>query len=64
MDLNKNAFRIVRSLTEEKEVESPRKVSASQAGKAGGRARANRLTSSERHDIAVKASRARWRNAT
>jgi hypothetical protein len=55
-----NAFRIVRSLTEEKKEEAPRTVVARTAGKAGGPARARALTSSRRRDIAVAASRARW----
>jgi hypothetical protein len=59
MDLNRNAFRIVQSLTEEKKP-NPRSVVARAAGKLGGPARAKRLTSVERREIATKASLARW----
>lgn len=66
MDLNGNAFRIVQSLTssDKKGEDSPRTRAARLAGKSGGPARAKRLTSIERHEIAVKASSARWRKAT
>ncbi len=60
MDLNRNAFRIVRSLTEEIK-EDPRTAAARLGGKAGGPARAERLTPEERRVIATKANRARWR---
>jgi len=63
MDLNKNAFRIVQSLTDDKQKDTPRTVAARAAGKSGGRARAELLTAAERHNIAVKANRARWRKA-
>ena len=59
MDLNTNAFRIVKSLTTE-EKETPRVAAARSAGRIGGPARAKRLTPSERRAIAIKASRARW----
>jgi hypothetical protein len=59
MDLNTNAFRVVRSLTEGKK-ESPRTTIARSAGKAGGPARAARLSAEQRRMIAVKASGARW----
>jgi hypothetical protein len=60
MDLNRNAFRIVRSLTEEKKDDSSRTVVARVAGRAGGPARAKALTATRRKEIAVIASRARW----
>jgi hypothetical protein len=63
MDLNRNAFRIVNSLTAETK-ESPRAAAARSAGKAGGRARAVKLTPSKRREIAVKASAARWSGRT
>jgi len=59
MDLNRNAFRIVKSLTENKK-EAPRTTKARIAGRIGGPARAKSLTAVERHEIAVRASRARW----
>jgi hypothetical protein len=65
MDLNRNAFRIVQSLTditENKTIISKRQVAARLGGVAGGPARAKKLTSAERRAIAVKASRARWKN--
>jgi len=63
MDLNRNAFRIVNSLTEENKEHS--KIANAQivgraGGRAGGPARAKRLTAEERRDIALKANRARW----
>lgn len=60
LDLNRNAFRIVRSLTEEKKQDAPRVAVARAAGKAGGPARAKALTATRRRDIAIIANRARW----
>jgi hypothetical protein len=60
MDLNRNAFRIVRSLTEENEKESNRTVAARAGGRIGGPARARRLSPEQRREIAMKANRARW----
>lgn len=59
MDLNVNAFRIVRELTAEKK-EDKRVVAARAGGRAGGPARAVKLTAQERKDIAVRANKARW----
>lgn len=59
MDLNRNAFRIVQSLTEEKK-ESSRARAARKGGMAGGPARASRLSPEERRSIAQKANAARW----
>ena len=64
MDLNKNAFRIVRSLTEETKRDRPRSEAARAAGKLGGPARARRLTAEERRAIAIRASAARWQKST
>ena len=61
LDLNRNAFRIVRSLTEEKKEDAPRVAVARKAGNVGGPARAKALTASRRRDIAIIANRARWR---
>ena len=63
MDLNKRAFEIVRSLTSEKIDEDKRSTAARTGGKAGGAARAKALTGEQRHAIAVKASRARWKKS-
>lgn len=60
MDLNKTAFRIVKSLTEEDKASTSRSRAARIGGKAGGPARARQLTAEKRHEIAVKANRARW----
>jgi hypothetical protein len=60
LDLNRNAFRIVRSLTEEKKEDAPRVAVARKAGNVGGPARAKALTASRRWDIAIIANRARW----
>lgn len=60
MDLNVSAFRIVQHLTGEKKVE-PRSAAARAGGRAGGPARAQKLTSAERKAIALKANQARWK---
>lgn len=62
MDLNSNAFRIVQTLTEKKKQDRPRALAARSAGKLGGPARAKRLSAEQRHEIALKANRARWNN--
>jgi hypothetical protein len=63
VDLNTNAFRIVKTLTEGKK-EDRRVTTARKAGKAGGAARAKSLTIAERRAIALKGSRARWQKAS
>jgi len=60
MDLNSNAFRIVRELTEEKK-DDPRASAAQNAGRRGGPARAAALSPERRREIAVKANKARWK---
>lgn len=60
MDLNRNAFRIVKSLTSEKK-EDPRIAVARLGGLKGGAARAAALTPARRQEIAVKANQARWK---
>ena len=60
MDLNANAFRIVRQLTTETK-EDKRSVAGRAGGKLGGPARASKLTAAERRAIAVKANQARWK---
>ena len=59
MDLNANAFRIVNTLTGEKK-DDKRSVAARAGGVAGGPARARKLTSEQRREIALKANKARW----
>jgi hypothetical protein len=59
MDLNRNAFRIVKALTEESK-EDPRVSAARLGGRQGGPARAAVLSPERRKEIAVKANRARW----
>ena len=61
MDLNVSAFRIVQKLTTETK-DDKRSLAARAGGKAGGPARARKLTAVERKAIAVKANRARWRS--
>jgi hypothetical protein len=70
-DLNQLAASIVEAATEgEPEVEDKRDPAAVDLGRRGGlkggRARAEKLTAEERHEIAKKAARARWgsRSAT
>jgi len=59
MDLNVNAFRIVKNLTAESK-QDKRTVAARAGGIVGGPARARKLTAKRRKEIAVKANRARW----
>lgn len=60
MDLNRSAFRIVQQLTtENKDVK--RLAAARVGGKAGGPARAAKLTPEQRKEISVKANKARWK---
>jgi hypothetical protein len=60
MDLNVSAFRIVSSLTSESK-EDKKSTAARIAGKAGGPARAMKLTPERRKEIALKANTARWK---
>jgi hypothetical protein len=64
MDLNKNAFRIVQSLTTENKVDKKRSSAAKAGGLVGGVARAAKLTPERRKDIAVKANATRWGRET
>jgi hypothetical protein len=59
MDLNVNAFRIVRDLTTENK-QDKRVLAARSGGRVGGPARAAKLTAQQRKDIAIKANKARW----
>ena len=59
MDLNVSAFRIVKSVTTEKETDK-RSLAAKAGGRIGGPARANKLTPERRREIAVVANKARW----
>jgi len=63
MDLNTNAFRIVKSLTEGNKEVSKYTVAGSLGGKLGGPARSRRLTPARRQEIARLASRARWKKS-
>jgi hypothetical protein len=60
MDLNANAFRIVKSLTTENK-DDKRSSAAAVGGAVGGPARARKLTAERRKEIAVKANQARWK---
>ena len=62
MDVNTNAFRIVKALTEEK-VEAAKRAPKVAAGKLGGKARANRLSPERRKEIARAGSQTRWNGA-
>ena len=61
MDINRNAHRIIKSITEENKGESKCSERARRAGLSGGPARARVLTPERRVEIAKKANRARWR---
>lgn len=60
MDLNVSAFRIVQSLTEENK-DVTRSSAGRAGGKAGGPARAAKLSPERMREIALKANRARWK---
>ncbi len=61
MDINVQAFRLVREATDESSVDEKRRRAASRrGGLVGGRGRANSLSPEERISIAQKANRARW----
>ena len=60
MDLNISAFRIVQNLTTETK-DDKRVAAARVGGKAGGPARARKLSSERRREIALKANKARWK---
>lgn len=60
MDLNVTAFRIVQKLTEENK-DDTRSEAGRIGGKAGGRARARKLTPERLREIALKANQARWK---
>jgi hypothetical protein len=59
-DLNRRAFQIVRIASGEVEDKGKAERPAT-AGKAGGKARAERLTSAQRREIAKRGSSARWK---
>lgn len=61
MDINVQAFRLVREATEESSPEDKRKRAASRrGGLIGGQRRAKALSPEDRKKIAEKASRTRW----
>lgn len=62
-DFSQVAFDIVQQATGEKPKPEPlsgKKADSSKGGKAGGKARAEKLTPEERSEIAKKAAKARW----
>lgn len=59
-DLNQMAYRVVQQATEPQEPETPAQVSGRKGGKKGGKARAEKLSSEERSEIARRAAAARW----
>ena len=62
MDLNTTAFRIVKSLTDDKKG-SKRTLAARAAGLVGGKARAAKLSKERQKEIAVHANQSRWGRA-
>jgi len=64
MDLNTMAAKVIRATVEadEKPVESVAQINGRAGGLKGGKARAVKLSTVERREIARKAARARWRN--
>jgi hypothetical protein len=59
-DLNQIAHRIVRESTEPRTAESNAQASGRKGGLKGGKARAEKLSSEKRSEIARNAARARW----
>lgn len=59
-DLNQMAYRVMQHATQPQEPETPAQVSGRKGGLKGGKARAERLTATERSEIARKAAQARW----
>lgn len=63
MDINVQAFRLVREATEPPSLEKRRKRSAaSNGGKIGGKKRSESLTPERRIEIAKIANAARWKD--
>lgn len=60
MDLSVSAFRIVQKLTTENKEDLKRSSAARVGGKAGGPARAQKLSPARRKEISLKANEARW----
>lgn len=60
LDLNTNAFRIVKHFSDQEE-RDPRKDAASIGGKKGGKARAEVLSPEQKREIAKRAALARWK---
>jgi hypothetical protein len=58
-DLNQMAYRVVQHATEPQEEPSKARIN----GLKGGKARAKKLSSEERSEIARRAAAARWRKA-
>ena len=64
-DFTQVAFAVMQQATGETEPEKEltgKKANSSKGGKAGGKARTEKLTPEERSDIAKKAALARWAN--
>ena len=63
MDLNVSAFRIVQGLTTENK-DDKKSIAARAGGRAGGPARAQKLSPERRKEIALGANKARWKRKT
>jgi hypothetical protein len=59
-DLNRLAHKLVQEVTEPREEASQAQLNGHKGGLKGGKARAEKLTPSERSAIARKAAQARW----
>jgi hypothetical protein len=59
-DLNRLAHRLVKDATEPRERPSVSQVNGHKGGLKGGKARAKKLSSEKRSEIARKAAHARW----
>jgi hypothetical protein len=65
MDLNVRAFRTVQAaISGPSSPADAKKASSRKGGLKGGRARASAISAERRHEIAQKASKARWAKAS
>jgi hypothetical protein len=61
-DVIGGAVMVMRIATGEEEEASPERSAAAELGSKGGKARADKLTQTERRAIAQKAAKARWQS--
>ena len=59
-DLNQMAYRVVQHATDPQPPETPAQVSGRKGGLKGGKARAAKLTATQRSEAAKRAAQVRW----